>query len=87
MTDYQTMERLKCSLSATDTVLKYNDYVLVAYQTFYGYKSEIYMFDEKPENTKLSDIECKLELMANPEMEFVDAGHAIKWAFDLLKTI
>ncbi len=87
MNNYKTMERLQCDLSATDIVLKYNEYVLVAYQTFNGYQAEIYMFAEQPEDSGLSDIECKLELMANPEMKFDDAGHAIEWALDLLKTI
>lgn len=87
MTDYQTIEKLQCDLYATDTVLRYGDYVLVAYHTYDGCKAQIYMFDENPEKTGLSDIECKLDLMANPDTKFDDAGHAIEWAFDFLKTI
>lgn len=82
MNDYKTVERLQCELSASDTILIYDSYVLIAYRVFEGYKAEIYMFTENPGN-----IESKLDLMANPNVVYTDGGHAIEWALQFIKDL
>ena len=84
MKDFTTMEKLQMKASATyGSVLKFGEYVLVTDACYKGgLTAEIYEFVETPEETGLSDIECRLDHIGSAEQTFPDNGHAIKWCME-----
>ena len=76
-----TMEHLQMQVSAGyGAVLKYDDKVFVTDCHWKGgFTAAVYEFVETPEETGLSDIECRLNLIAKANEMFVDNGHAIAW--------
>lgn len=76
-----SMENLSMKVSAGEgAVLKYGDRVLVTDIAWKGYIAGVYEFLETEEETGLSCVECRLNLIAMSEETFEDGGHAIAWA-------
>ena len=78
---FTTIEKLQMRVSATyGAVIKYGDNVFVTDCYWQGgFTAEIFGFIESPEETGLSDIECRLELLEKSEETFEDNGHALAW--------
>ena len=76
-----TIEKLQMLVSATyGAVIKYGDRVFVTDCHWKGgFTAAIYEFIETPEETGLSDIECRLSLIQTADARFDDNGHAIAW--------
>ena len=74
------MEKLSCNLGSSATVIRYGEYVMVAYRTFYGFATAVYEFIETPDEIGLDWIECRLNLYEQADEYFEDGGHAIEWA-------
>ena len=79
--EFTTIERLQMKVSGTyGAVLKYGDKVFVTDIHWKGgFTAEVYEFVDTPEETGLSDIECRPNLYAKAEQTFEDGGHAIAW--------
>lgn len=76
-----SMENLSMKVSAGEgAVLKYGDRVLVTDIAWRGFIAGVYEFLETEEETGLSYVECRLNLIAMSEETFGDGGHAIAWA-------
>lgn len=84
MKEFTTIEKLQMKASATyGSVLKFGDYVLVTDACYKGgFTADIYEFVETPEETGLSDIECRLDHIGSAEQTFPDNGHAIAWCME-----
>ena len=75
-----TMERLSCIVTSGEgAVLKLGDKVLVTDIAWKGFIAAVYEFIETPEETGLSDLECRLSLIAESAEHFKDSGHATEW--------
>lgn len=78
-----TMENLAIKANAMDgAVLKMGDRVLVTDRGWKGFIAAVYEFVDTPEETGLSEIECRLNLTAMSQEVFEDGGHAIAWAMN-----
>lgn len=76
-----TQEELAGRISACDgAVCKFNNYVLVVNYCWCGFVAAVYKFTETPEETGLSECECRLALCKKSECTFEDGGHAMVWA-------
>lgn len=76
-----TQEELAGRISACDgAVCKFNDHVLVVNYCWCGFVAAVYKFTETPEETGLSECECRLVLCEKSEGTFEDGGHAMAWA-------
>lgn len=76
-----TIEQLQMQVSATyGAVLKFGDRVFVTDCHWKGgFTATVYEFIESPEETGLSEIECRLNLILTTDECFADNGHAIAW--------
>lgn len=84
-----TSETLQMRVDSYGTVLAYADYTLASFATWaktegFGNNAQIYRLIEEPvsglgPNSK-GCAECELELIAESDHLFADAGHAIAWA-------
>lgn len=74
------MENLQMKVTSYGAVLKHGDRVLVTDLAWKGFVAAVYEFIETPEETGLSDTECRLNLVETSEETFEDGGHAIAWA-------
>ena len=76
-----TMERLSDKVSCTyGAVVKFGDRLFVTDVHWKGgFTACIYEFIDDPEETGLSDIECRVSLIAEAEQRFEDGGNAIAW--------
>lgn len=74
------MENLQLKVSSYGAVLKYGEKVLVTDLAWKGFVAAVYEFVETPEETGLSAVECRLNLIDNSEKLFEDGGHAMEWA-------
>lgn len=79
------MEKLQMKVSSCGAVLKYGEKVLVTDLAWKGFVAAVYEFIETPEETGLSDIECRLNLVENAEKLFGDGGHAMEWALGRIR--
>lgn len=86
-----TMEALQMATDSYGTVIAYDNYVLAsAYRHLgkdrIGNDARVYKLAEQPIPGWGPDarafIECRLDLVAEADNLFEDAGHAIAWAFD-----
>lgn len=79
--DFTTIEHLQMEVSNSyGVVLKYNDRVFVADCHWKGgYYAEVYEFIETPEESGVSEIECRLSRICVADEHFPDNGHAIAW--------
>ena len=76
-----TQEELAGRVSACGgMVCKFNDHVLVVNYCWCGFVAGVYKFTETPEETGLSECECRLALCEKSEGTFEDGGHAMAWA-------
>ena len=76
-----TMETLITRLTTTEgAVLKKGERILVADRGRGGFLAGVYEMTETPEETGLSYIECRLNLIAMSKEIFEDSGSAIEWA-------
>lgn len=82
-----TQEHLEMQVSAGDgLVCKYGDHVLMADRYWdAGFIAGVYEFVETPEETGLSECECRLNFIERSEGFFEDGGHAIEWAISRVK--
>ena len=78
---FTTMEHLQMQISASyGAVIKFGDKVFVTDCHWKGgFYAAIYEFVETPEETGLSEIECRLHLIQTATERFSDNGHAIAW--------
>ncbi|MDK8600918.1 hypothetical protein QP858_00350 [Trueperella bernardiae] len=85
-----TMEQLQMTTDSYGTVIPYGDFVLAsAYRHLgkdrIGNDARVYKLAEQPIPGWGPDarafIECRLDLVAEADNLFEDAGHAIAWAF------
>lgn len=78
---FTTVEKLQMEVSCSyGAVLKYGDKVFVtAPHCRGGFLARIYEFVDTPEESGLSEIECRLSLVDAAERTFEDGGHAIAW--------
>lgn len=80
-----SMENLQLKVSSYGAVLKYGEKVLVTDLAWKGFVAAVYEFIETPEETRLSDIECRLNLIETSESIFEDGGHAMEWAISQVR--
>ena len=85
-----TMEQLQMATDSYGTVIAYGDFVLAsAYRHLgkgrIGNDARVYKLAEQPISGWGQDArgfsECELDLVAEADELFADAGHAIAWAF------
>ena len=85
-----TMEQLQMATDSDGTVIAYGDFVLAsAYRHLgkgrIGNDARVYKLAEQPISGWGPDArgfsECELDLVAEADELFADAGHAIAWAF------
>ena len=76
-----TMENLSMRISAGEgAVLRFGDKVLVTDHAWKGFIAGVYEFIEDEEETGLSYVECRLNLISFAGQTFPDGGSAIQWA-------
>ncbi len=76
-----TMENLSMQVSAGEgAVLRFGDKVLVTDHAWKGFIAGVYEFIEDEEETGLSYVECRLNLISMAGQTFPDGGSAIQWA-------
>lgn len=80
-----SMENLQLKVSSYGAVLKYGEKILVTDLAWKGFVAAVYEFIETPEETGLSDVECRLNLIENAEKYFEDGGHAMEWAINRVR--
>lgn len=74
------LEHLIMDTSPRGAVVKYGQNVLVTDLHWKGdYTAKVYEYIETPEETGLSDLECRLSLIAESRENFKDSGHALEW--------
>lgn len=83
MSDFTTIENLQCQVSASyGVVIKYGSRVIASDCDFKNkHWVEVYEFIDEPDESGLSDIECRLNLIAQQD-GFDDNGHAVAWALE-----
>ncbi|MBE6093978.1 MAG: hypothetical protein E7199_00695 [Schwartzia succinivorans] len=75
-----TMEYLALEgYAAMGAVLRYGEDVLVVGCERFGYHAAVYEMVEKPQETGLDDLECRIGLTGAAEEIFKDGGHAMEW--------
>ena len=75
-----TMENLSMQVSAGEgAVLRFGDKVLVTDHAWKGFIAGVYEFIEDEEETGLSYVECRLNLISMSNETFPDGGSAIQW--------
>ena len=81
MMQFTTMEQLQMRVSASyGAVIKFDDRVFVTDCHWKGgYYAEVYEVFETPEESGVSEIECRLSQICITEERFPDNGHAIAW--------
>ena len=80
MDRFTTLEQLITDTTPRGAVIKYGQNVLVTDLHWKGdYTAKVYEFIETPEETGLSDLECRLSLIAESAEHFKDSGHATEW--------
>ena len=61
-------------------VIQFGQYAIATDVSYRGnYFAAIYEMVETPEETGLSAIECRIQLIKTAKETFEDAGHAIQW--------
>lgn len=84
-----TSETLQMSVDSYGTALAYGNYTLASFVTWtktegFGNNAQIYRLMEEPVSgfgpNSMGRGECELELIAESDHLFADAGHAIAWA-------
>ena len=75
-----TMEKLEeMRFSTCGAVLRHGEQILVVGREFRGFHAAVYEMIETPEETGLTDIECRLNLVEAATELFEDGGHAMAW--------
>lgn len=84
---FTTIEKLQMQVSSSyGAVIQYGDKVFVTDINWEGgFTAEIFEFIEFPEDTGLSEIECRLSPWETAADTFKDSGHALKWCFEQIK--
>lgn len=88
-TEKLTTEALQMRVDSYGAILAHGDYTLATFATWtkkdgYGNSAQVYRLTEAPIDGFGPDArgrsECDLELIAEADHLFADAGHAIAWA-------
>ena len=88
-TEKLTTEALQMRVDSYGAILAHGDYTLASFVTWtkkdgYGNSAQVYRLTEAPIDgfgpNSRGRSECALELIADADQLFDDAGHAIAWA-------
>ncbi|MGT2866535.1 Nmad4 family putative nucleotide modification protein [Streptococcus fryi] len=78
----RTLEELYAFYGATDSLIPFKDWLLVAYYNGRAFQIDFYKTEDKlPSSQNYLRHYAKVR---TSEVSFVDQGHALKWAFDQL---